>query len=632
MVSGMIDAVRSVAVLPTEPVQALEPSSLSIGAQWLFTALGILFAFGLLFVPLTGLSEAIFRQFEIPWLAIHGLEEIALKLFASVAIIALVVRGERRSLRSIGIKPAHFSDLALGIAAFLLAELSMSACESLLPNFRFAAAGRFALFTRWPMWLVVAAALVNGIFEELGAHGFAIERLSEVTGSLFVGALIAFALDVAIHVPYWGWRHTTILAPGLAVFAALYVWRRSLAPCIVAHILSDALPILWRVGWAFAVMFLTPLMSYDSQGSIYYTKGDFDRAIALYNSALAKNPRDVYALQWRGLAWLNKKDYGKSLADLGEAIRIDPRDAESYAHRAFVYRTRGDQQHALADLDQAIALEPDDGSAYEMRARVESSMGDHERARQDYRHAVRLEPSNSDLHSDVAYEAYQLRDFSNAADYYYSAARLDPGSADTWNSLAMAYLGAGKYDEALRAVAHAMKIGAATSEEYQLREKVHIHRRQWELALDDVNRAIGLAPNDAVLYDERGWIHLLDQDDAHAIADFQKSIAIAPDPNDATYNFLAWTLATNPSPRLRDGRRAVDLATRACELSYWSDGIEIDTLAAAYAESGDFARAVEYENKAIALLTSSRAEREDARLRLDLYQQRKPYHEIGRGS
>ena len=48
-------------------------------------------------------------------------------------------------------------------------------------------------------------------------------------------------------------------------------------------------------------------------------------------------------------------------------------------------------------------------------------------------------------------------------------------------------------------------------------------------------------------------------------------------------------LATSPDAKLRNGRRAIELATRACELTKYKAAYILSTLAAAYAETGDFA-------------------------------------------
>ena len=80
--------------------------------------------------------------------------------------------------------------------------------------------------------------------------------------------------------------------------------------------------------------------------------------------------------------------------------------------------------------------------------------------------------------------------------------------------------------------------------------------------------------------------------------------AVQLDPKDAAaHNSLAWLLATGPQERFRDGKRAIDHATRACELTKWKRSAYLDTLAAAYAEAGKFDKAVEFQQKAVELAT-----------------------------
>ena len=86
----------------------------------------------------------------------------------------------------------------------------------------------------------------------------------------------------------------------------------------------------------------------------------------------------------------------------------------------------------------------------------------------------------------------------------------------------------------------------------------------------------------------------------------------------------AWILSTSPDASYRDGRRAVAAATRAAELTNWKDGYVLSTLAAAYAEAGDFASAVRWQEQALQRPTSGSNSTTDQD-RLALYKAGKPF-------
>ena len=88
---------------------------------------------------------------------------------------------------------------------------------------------------------------------------------------------------------------------------------------------------------------------------------------------------------------------------------------------------------------------------------------------------------------------------------------------------------------------------------------------------------------------------------------------------------LARMLATCPDARFRDGARARALAERTANLVGQPDAWLLDTLAAAYAEKGDFETAIKWSTKAVELGTEE--QKEPLRKELESYQQKKAWRE-----
>jgi tetratricopeptide (TPR) repeat protein len=156
-------------------------------------------------------------------------------------------------------------------------------------------------------------------------------------------------------------------------------------------------------------------------------------------------------------------------------------------------------------------------------------------------------------------------------------------------------------------------------------------------ALKDLATALPLAKAPAYksdtfilirLYELRKDIHAREGDYQQVAVDMEGIVAVDP-AHGYTTNNLAWLLATCPDAKVRNGKRAVELGKIACDHTKWSDSTTLDTLAAAYAETGDFVNAVKWQEKAKSL--APRHQRADFDSRLRLYKDHKPYREDPRG-
>lgn len=166
---------------------------------------------------------------------------------------------------------------------------------------------------------------------------------------------------------------------------------------------------------------------------------------------------------------------------------------------------------------------------------------------------------------------------------------------------------------------------------YFLKSAVLVLAKRGDEALKQIDTSIGLARKERVspgllaeLYASKARSCM----DYGRYADAKRSLetALRLRPNDTTtLNDLAWTLATAKDSRVHDARRAVALATKACELDRWSNAFTIDTLAAALAAAANFSDAVKYQQLAIAKL-----EPNDRKTQLPGMQQRLQQYYAGR--
>ncbi len=209
---------------------------------------------------------------------------------------------------------------------------------------------------------------------------------------------------------------------------------------------------------------------------------------------------------------------------------------------------------------------------------------------------------------------------------YNEAIRLDPASAHAYCNRGLAWHEKKEYDKAIADYNEAIRLDPKYALAYNNRGFTRHDTKEYDKAIADYIEAIRLDPKYAVAYRNRGdtWRNKRDYD--KAAADYTEAIRLDPKSAEAHGN-RAWLWATCPVAKYRDGKRAVQSATKACELLKWQEPIGPAILAAAYAEVGDFDAAVKWQSKAITLLSDNKT-KEDFRSRLKLYQQKKAYREI----
>jgi tetratricopeptide (TPR) repeat protein len=249
-----------------------------------------------------------------------------------------------------------------------------------------------------------------------------------------------------------------------------------------------------------------------------------------------------------------------------------------------------DLGEAVAEYREAVRLDPTLAYVRRNLGNLLMLKGDIEEALKEYREAARLDPSDPWVHKEAAFRLILRGRTDLAIHELEQAIPLDPADEIPRVILGHLYQEQGKTNQAFATYRVALKVSG------------DFKRRRRDL------QATGKPDEVLAAYRE-------------AISEAAKSRPGNP----WTLNNLASSLAISPEAEFRDGKLAVEFATRACELTAWKNPAFLDTLAAAHAEAGDFEAAVRRQTEAISLLTDA-DEKEAYGMRLRLYQGKKSSH------
>lgn len=202
----------------------------------------------------------------------------------------------------------------------------------------------------------------------------------------------------------------------------------------------------------------------------------------------------------------------------------------------------------------------------------------------------------------------------------------EPESAVALNNRGEALRKQGEYARAIREYDAALRLDPKLGHAWNNRGLAKAALGDTKGALPDYDEAIRLDPALAAPFANRAVIWAGRGEYAKAVADYDAATRLNRE-LEIAYKNRAWIRATCPDAALRDGAKAVEDAKRACELSGWSDPTGLATLAAAYAESGEFEEAVRWQTQALADPDYARKYGEPSRRALSLYKEMKPYRD-----
>jgi tetratricopeptide (TPR) repeat protein len=321
------------------------------------------------------------------------------------------------------------------------------------------------------------------------------------------------------------------------------------------------------------------------------------------------------------------------VAELTDLVYTVQREQDGWVHlrqrgvEGWLYKEQAVLlEDAIAYFSLRIRANNQDAFAFAYRGRAWKEEGELEKALQDLNDAIRLNPFSPVGFSNRGMVYDELQEYDNAIRDYDEALRRDPRDALTYNNRGIVYKAKRDYDQAIRDYSLAIRFDPRSSDAYFNRGNAFKARKEYDMAVSDYSQAVRLDPEWPDAYFNRANANKARKAYDQAASDYSQVIRLDAKDADA-YSNLAWLLATCPDGRVRNGQKAVEYATKACELTSWKSSYVLATLGVAYAEMGRFEEATRWQKKALESSQYEKEEGEQGRQRIVLFQDHLPYRE-----
>lgn len=255
------------------------------------------------------------------------------------------------------------------------------------------------------------------------------------------------------------------------------------------------------------------------------------------------------------LTWRQATTYRDEETLYRATIERDPKSWFAKFNLGEILLHRNEIDAGIRYLREAADERPNDAKANTGLADALRGTGQTNEAITSYKKALQIAPDDPATHVGLALALEEIGELKAASAHYQAALQKEPDSSEIHYDLANVLLRTGQSDEAAA----------------------------------EIHRALAIDPNNSDAHVTLGNIFLGQNDERRAIAEYESALKISPR-SALAQNNLAWVLSTASDHSLRDGRRAVQLAEEASRLSGGTSAFR--TLAAAYAEAGDFDRAL----------------------------------------
>jgi tetratricopeptide (TPR) repeat protein len=368
-------------------------------------------------------------------------------------------------------------------------------------------------------------------------------------------------------------------------------------------------------------------MAHNYFGLQYLRQGQLDQAGAEFNKLLEVKPNFADGHDNLGIVLLQQVKTEEALAQFRQALKLKPGDEEICTSLSAALLKEGKVDEAIFYCRMALKTKPDLADAHFNLGLALFDKGLANEAITQYQETLRIEPNHAAARDKLGMALWQQGRVDEAQVHFQKNLEINPADAEAHFYLGNILRQKGRNDDAMAHFQKALEINPAYADAHLNLGNLLLHEWKVDEAIGHFQKAAQLKPGDANAQNNLGNAYLQKGSGAEAIKHYELSLQLDPS-NPSAQNNLAWILATWPDAPLRNGVKAVQLAQAADALTGGGNAVILHTLAAALAETGQYSKALETAQRALALAQSqsNNALARQLELELKLYQDSHPFH------
>lgn len=340
----------------------------------------------------------------------------------------------------------------------------------------------------------------------------------------------------------------------------------------------------------------------------FFEQGRYKDAAAAYDRAISGNPDDATLLWKRAQCRLNLNQKELAVQDLDRLLAANPLHESGLRERAKLKEDAGSYASAVSDLTALLELNAQDADALLQRGVLNHRMAKFDIAVKDLTQALKLQPSLHSARYRRGLALQQLNQTGAALADLEAAIKADPKNADYLYSRGNLFASQSINKRAIEDYAQAVSIRPTHAAAWYNYGNMLFPSGKIQQAIDCWDKAIEIQPDLFRAYNNRAAAHVQLKQYQKAIDDYQMTLELNPEYAHA-YDNYAWLLATADDDSIRDPQEAIALSRKACEITNHKDWAYLSTLAAAYAEAGEFDMAREWLVKSHELAPATQKDR-----------------------